>query len=72
MTDMSPDNPGNKREASDSLGRKSFTRAEIEAMQKRDQELINAAADRLNEEMEDVLRYQVSIDDLFSNDSCEQ
>jgi metal-responsive CopG/Arc/MetJ family transcriptional regulator len=30
------------------------------ALQKRDQELINAAAERLNEEAEEVLRYQAS------------
>ena len=30
------------------------------ALQKRDQELIDASAGRLNEEMEDILRYQAS------------
>jgi metal-responsive CopG/Arc/MetJ family transcriptional regulator len=30
------------------------------ALQQRDQELINEAADRLNEEMKDILRYQAS------------
>jgi metal-responsive CopG/Arc/MetJ family transcriptional regulator len=46
-----------------------FRELERQAIQQRDFELINANADRLNREAEDVLRYQADNFDIFESQS---
>lgn len=45
---------------------------ERQAIQRRDMELINANADYLNREAEDVLRYQADIFDILDNQASTQ
>jgi len=49
-----------------------FRKLEREAIQQRDMKLINANADRLNREMEDVLRYQADIFDILDDQANTQ
>ena len=63
---MAATNPENSEKERDACARKPSkeapARAAIEAIQKRDRELIDAHADYLNRETEDVLRYQAPIE----------
>ena len=63
---------GSRSEFIEKVLRDHLQDAERQAILKRDFELINAAADRLNREAEDVLRYQVDIFDILDDQANRQ